>query len=225
MLLISRAGEPVPLADIWDFERRVNPDAASATRRSTPTPSTCCATATGSSSPTRAATRSTRSTPSAASRTSRVFPNRPVPNPFAAGPPIPMQAVRPRSTKGPDGHYYVSQLTGFPFPAGGANIYRVNPRTGQSAPCSRRGFTNIMDLAFGRDGTLYVLEIDHDSLLTPANEGALFAIPRAAGTPDQAARRHAAVPRRARGRRRRSYVSINARSPGGGQVLKIRTHR
>ena len=42
------------------------------------------------------------------------------------------------------------------------------------------GFTNIMDLAFGRDGTLYVLEIDHDGLLGPANEGAIFAIDRRA---------------------------------------------
>ena len=32
--------------------------------------------------------------------------------------------------KGPDGLYYISQLTGFPFIPGGANIFRVNPRTG-----------------------------------------------------------------------------------------------
>jgi hypothetical protein len=28
---------------------------------------------------------------------------------------------------GPDGAYYVSQLTGFPFPVGAANVYRVVP--------------------------------------------------------------------------------------------------
>ena len=89
-----------------------------------------------------------------------------------------MQAVPTSVVEGPDGHYYVGQLTGFPFPVGGANIFRVNPRTGSLRACSRAGFTNIMDLAFGRDGTLYVLEIDHDSLLGPGNEGAIFAVDR-----------------------------------------------
>jgi hypothetical protein len=38
------------------------------------------------------------------------------------------------------------------------------------------GFTNLMDLAFDRHGTLWVLEIDHDSLLTPNPDGAIFSI-------------------------------------------------
>jgi hypothetical protein len=38
------------------------------------------------------------------------------------------------------------------------------------------GFTNIMDLAFDEDGTLWVLEIDHDSLLTPVGRSARRAI-------------------------------------------------
>ena len=46
------------------------------------------------------------------------------------------------------------------------------------------GFRNIMDLAFGREGTLNVLEIDSDGLLPPVGpqtEGALFAIPPGGG--------------------------------------------
>ena len=35
-----------------------------------------------------------------------------------------------------------------------------------------------MDLAFGRDGTLYALEIDHDGLLGGSGDGALFAVDR-----------------------------------------------
>ena len=31
------------------------------------------------------------------------------------------------AVKGYDGAYYISQLTGFPFPKGAANIYRVDP--------------------------------------------------------------------------------------------------
>ena len=42
-----------------------------------------------------------------------------------------------------------------------------------------------MDLDFGRDGTLYVLEIDHDSLLAPGREGAIWAVPRGGGAPER----------------------------------------
>ena len=51
-------------------------------------------------------------------------------------------------------------------------MYRVDPRSG-NATVFAGGFTNIMDLAFGRDGTLYVLEIDADSLLGPSHSGAV----------------------------------------------------
>ena len=64
-----------------------------------------------------------------------VFPNRLVPNPFG-GPDIPMQAVPTSVVEGPDHQYYVTQLTGFPFPPGGANVYRVDPRSA-TRPCSR----------------------------------------------------------------------------------------
>ena len=102
-----------------------------------------------------------------------------------------MQAVPTSVVKGPDGQYYVSQLTGFPFPVGGANVYRVNPRTAPTSVVAS-GFTNIMDLAFGRDGTLYVLEIDHDSLLGPSNGGRdLRHLPQAHAA-DRAAGGHAA---------------------------------
>ena len=77
-----------------------------------------------------------------------------------------MQAVPTGVVKGPDGFYYVSQLTGFPFPVGGAKVFRVNPRTGAYTEYAS-GFTMVMDLAFGHDGTLYVLEIDSDNILDP----------------------------------------------------------
>ena len=52
--------------------------------------------------------------------------------------------------------YYVSELTGVPFAAGAANIYRVVP--GQAPTVAYSGFTTVIDLAFGPDGSLYVLE-------------------------------------------------------------------
>ena len=146
-----------------------------------------------------------------------VFPNRLVPNPFG-GPDVPMQAVPTSVVLGPDRQYYVSQLTGFPFPVGGAKVYRVNPRTGAVSVVAR-GFTNIMDLAFGRHGTLYVLEIDHDGLLAGSTEGALFALSR------NGSRRRIDVPPGMLNmpggiavRKNRIYVTTNSGSPGGGEV-------
>ncbi len=92
-----------------------------------------------------------------------IFPNIPTPSPFGE---IDMNAVPTGVVSGPDGAYYVSQLTGFPFPPGEAKIFRVDPRSGEYTTYAK-GFTNVMDLDFGRDGTLYVLEIDSDSLFGP----------------------------------------------------------
>ena len=50
--------------------------------------------------------------------------------------------------KGPDGAYYVGQLTGFPFPPGGANVWRVKP--GHDPEVFKGGFTNIIDIAFDK---------------------------------------------------------------------------
>jgi hypothetical protein len=88
-------------------------------------------------------------------RTLATFARRLVP--FAEGM-IPMQAVPTTVVQGPDGWLYVGQLTGFPFPIGGANIYRV-PSQGGAPEVAATGFTNIVDLAFDRYGTLCVLQI------------------------------------------------------------------
>jgi hypothetical protein len=102
-----------------------------------------------------------------------VFPTRQVPNPFG-GPDIAMQAVPTTVTRGPDGALYVGQLTGFPFPVGGANVYRVVP--GQPPTVVAGGFTNIIDIAFGPDRSLYVLEIAHNGLLSGDTTGALIRV-------------------------------------------------
>jgi hypothetical protein len=79
-------------------------------------------------------------------------------------PQIPMQAVPTSVVKGPDGAFYVGQLTGFPFPVGGANVWRVVP--GHRPRVFAAGFTNIIDIAFDRHGRLYVLEIATNGLLS-----------------------------------------------------------
>ena len=85
------------------------------------------------------------------------------------------------------------------------------------------GFTNIMDLAFGRNGTLYVLEIDHDGLLGGSADGGLFAVSRD-GTKRQIALPAGTLtmPGGITVGGDGLYVTNNAGSPGGGEVLRIR---
>jgi sugar lactone lactonase YvrE len=87
--------------------------------------------------------------------------------PFLQLPPgtqIPTDAVPTSVVQGPDGAYYISQLTGFPFEKGDANIWRVVP--GQDPTVYASGLTNLTDLAFAEDGSLYAVEIATDGLLT-----------------------------------------------------------
>jgi sugar lactone lactonase YvrE len=77
---------------------------------------------------------------------------------------LPVQAVPTSVAVGPDGAYYVSQLTGFPFEKGLAKIYRIG-RDG-SLSVYAQGLTNVTDLAFADDGTLYAVQISTDGLLT-----------------------------------------------------------
>ena len=143
-----------------------------------------------------------------------VFPNVHTPSPFGT---IPMQAVPTGVVKGPDGFYYVSQLTGFPFPIGGAKVFRVNPSTG-SYTTYATGFTNIIDLDFGRDGTLYVLELDSDSIIA-ARRGVEGRRPvgRAEGRQAEqgrAAGGHADRAGRDRGRRPRQALRVQSLARG-----------
>jgi hypothetical protein len=154
-----------------------------------------------------------------------LFPNRLVADPFG-GADIPMNAVPTGVVKGPHGDYFMSQLTGYPFPVGGANVYRVDRRTGE-AEVFAEGFTNIMDLAFDEDGTLWVLEIDHDNLfgppVGPSTEGAIFAVDRK-GTPEELELKPGTLTHPGGitvGDDGALYVTNNADVAGGGEVLRI----
>jgi hypothetical protein len=86
--------------------------------------------------------------------------------PFLGLPPgtqIPTDAVPTSVVQGPDGAYYISQLTGFPFEKGDANIWRVVP--GEEPTVYASGLTNLTDLAFAPDGSLYAVQIATDGLL------------------------------------------------------------
>lgn len=96
----------------------------------------------------------------------------PLPNPTVPpfGPPM-IEPVPTSVARGPDGALYVGQLTGFPFVAGLANIYRVVPGQAPAVHCG--GFKAIMDLTFGPDGSLYVVENAGGMFFFPPNSGQL----------------------------------------------------
>ena len=58
---------------------------------------------------------------------------------------------------GPDGAYYVGELTALPPTAGAANIYRI-ASAGTPPTVCLSGFSLIIDLTFDGDGNLYVLQ-------------------------------------------------------------------
>jgi hypothetical protein len=219
ILLIGPFGLPIPLADTYAFERDVNPDKVVGNPLVDTNP--VDVEVHGLSMVYADAGGNALNKVNVLGRISNValFPNRATDIPFPFGA---MQAVPTSVEIGRDGNYYVGQLTGFPFPVGGANVYKVGPRGGTPQVVAS-GFTMIMDLAFGKDGTLYVLEHDSNSLLQPGDEGAIWAVAK------NGAKRQLAVPAGALlhpggitvgddG----LYVTTNAASAGTGQVKRIR---
>lgn len=99
-----------------------------------------------------------------------VFPTYTTTDPLT-GESIVRQSVPTSVTVGPDGSLYVGELTGFPYQAKTAQVYRLNAE-GQLEVYAG-GFTNIADLAFDDAGGLYVLEYDADGILNGSDAGAL----------------------------------------------------
>ena len=209
----------VSVADIYDFERRRNPDGGEID-----TNATDVLYDRGRFVISDAGGNSVLKAFGPHLSTLSVFPTVPKQNPFAPpGVMVDMQAVPTGIVEGRDGAYYMSQLTGFPFPADEASVFRIDPRTG-AFTVFETGFTNIMDLAFDKRGTLYVLEIDSDSLLGPSRSGAIHAITKKGERsvvvpPDGTLTEPGGI---AVGRHGALYVTNFSRSPDGGQVLKIR---
>ncbi|MGH3759270.1 ScyD/ScyE family protein [Actinophytocola sp.] len=141
--------------------------------------------------------------------------------PFLGLPPgtkIPMQAVPTSVVRGPDGGYYVGTLTGFPFQVGSARVYRVVP--GRAPTVYAGGFTNVIDIAFGPDRRLYVLEIAHHGLLSGDPTGALLEAGRH-GSHRIVASTGLNTPGGLAIRGRSAYVSNCGTCPDNGSVVRI----
>ena len=139
-------------------------------------------------------------------------------------PPFLSQAVPTAVAKGPDGAYYVSQLTGFPFPPGKASIFRVVP--GSAPTIYASGLTNVTDLDFDRHGNLYVVEISKRGLSTeppeePDSVGDVIRIRRDGKrrvVADELPTPYGVTV----GRRGAIYVTIHSATAGGGEVVRLR---
>ena len=156
------------------------------------------------------------------------FPDRLVPAPpFLELPPgtlIPMDTVPTSVAQGPDGNFYVGQLTGFPFPVDDANVYRV-PADGGATEVAAGGFTAVIDVAFGADGSMYVLELAKNGLLAAFIDGdwtgALIRVAPDGTRTEIAAGMLTAPGGVAVGNDGALYVTNNSISSGIGQVLRI----
>jgi hypothetical protein len=145
-----------------------------------------------------------------------VFPNRATAGP----PPNPeMESVPTSVVEGPDGAFYVGELTGFPFPVGGANVYRVKP--GKAPKVYASGFTNIVGIDIDRKGNLYVVEIAKNGLLSMDPTGALIKVKRN-GSRQEIAGDLFAPGGVAVDRDGDVYVTNHSTEAGAGEVLRFR---
>lgn len=91
-------------------------------------------------------------------------PRAPAADPNATVDPVPSSVVQ-----GPDGAFYVSELTSFPTTyVGEARVWRVVP--GQAPTVFASGFTTIADIAFDSQGRLLVAQLGPQTALIRVNK-------------------------------------------------------
>jgi len=213
------------LADILAFETRANPDHSKA-HDSDPTGivvSRRSVVGTDSGGNTLLRARRHHLTPR--TRALAVFPDVTVtepPPPVGPGGTGPMQAVPTSVTTLHHGAYYVSQLTGFPFPVGAAHIFRVVP--GHAPTVWASGLTNVTDLTWSH-GRLYAVQIADGGLLSakPGTlpQGSLVRVHRGDNSTEDTVA-HLPAPYGVAIRHGSAYVTTCTVCAGGGGVSRIR---
>ncbi|MCW5314154.1 ScyD/ScyE family protein [Nostoc sp. KVJ3] len=133
---------------------------------------------------------------------------------------FPIQPVPSSVTKGPDGAYYISQFTGFPFPEGGAKIYRIGADGKPTIYAD--GFTQLTNLKFDAEGNLYALQYANESAWKGNLDGSVIKI-AADGTRTTLLSGNGleSPSALAIGSDGAIYVTNRGDRPGEGQVLRI----
>ena len=146
---------------------------------------------------------------------------------------LPAQPVATSVAIGSDGAYYVGELKGFPAPRGMSRVWRIEPGTrhaacGTSPACTivADGFTSIVDLAFGPNGTLYVVELDEATWFAVADGfpllgGTVNACDLSSGTCTELAAGLPMPIAAAVDRRGTVYAAIQALVPGLASVIQL----
>lgn len=130
------------------------------------------------------------------------------------------QAVPTGIAKGPDGAYYVSIFTGFPFPEGGAKIYRVGS-DGQPTVYAEN-FTQLRDLAFDTEGNLYALQYANQPSWTGNLNGSVIKVaPDGTRTTLLSGNGLEGPGGLAIGSDGSVYIANRSGVPGKGQVLRV----
>ena len=152
--------------------------------------------------------------------TSAVFPPVQPGVPFPAfievpvGTRAPAQAVPTQLVANADGGFDVGLLTGFPFHAGSSDL--MHTEDGEVSTLLE-GFTNVMDLAWGPDEMLYVLEFSHGGMFS-GTPGALLRVDPETGTRELLADDLQAPGGIAFGPDDQAYITIGSDTPEGSLI-------
>jgi hypothetical protein len=140
-------------------------------------------------------------------------------SPITGPNPVSYQIVPTDVVKGPDGAYYVSELTGFPFIEGAARIWRIVP--GHKPHVWASGLTNVTSMAF--DGKkLYAVQISDTGLAAGGPIGSLIRVfPKSTGKAAEPIASALFAPYGVAIHHGSAFVSIGAVAPIGGQVIKV----
>ena len=156
--------------------------------------------------------------------TEAVFPFGQAPAPegipgLPAGTPLPVQPVPTGLAFGKDGSVVVGQLTGFPFPVGGASVFRV---AGGAAPTVLAGgLTTVVDVARGPGGSIYALQLTTAGLAAPPSPGRLVRIAPDGTQTELAAGRLIQPTGMAVGADGDVYVATNGLSPTEARIVRV----
>jgi hypothetical protein len=130
----------------------------------------------------------------------------------------PYQSVPTDVVKGPDGAWYVSELTGAPFFKGAARIWRVVP--GHKPHVFAKGLTNVTSIAFeGRK--LYAVQLTDNGLLAGPPGSLVRVFPKSSHKAAKVVADGLMFPYGLAIHRGAAYVSVGSVDPAAGQVVKI----